>query len=104
MDANASGKSYQLSFETSPAVFADHGQATQAGDGLLIEVLSGDKSVLASKTITPGAWAGKLEFQPGVLEYQGDGSGAVKLRISPAKTSSKRFQGAIDNLQWRENK
>ena len=70
----------------------------------LIEVLRADKTVLASKTITPGAWAGKLEFQPGVLEYQGDGTGAVKLRISPAKTSSKRFQGAIDNFQWRENK
>ena len=58
--------------------------------------------MLAIKMIMPGAWTGKLEFQPGVLEYQGDGSGAVKLRISPAKTSSKRFQGAIDNLQWRE--
>jgi hypothetical protein len=104
VDANASGKSYQLSFETSPAVFADRAQASQAGDGLLIEVLRADKSVLASKTITPGVWAGKLEFQPGGLEYQGDGSGAVKLRISPAKTSSKRFQGAIDNFQWRENK
>jgi len=71
---------------------------------LLIEVLRADKAVLASKTIAPGAWAGKLEFQPGVLEYQGDGSGAVKLRISPAKTSSKRFQGAIDNLILKETK
>jgi hypothetical protein len=60
--------------------------------------------VLASKTITPGAWAGKLEFQPGVLEYQGDGSGAVKLRISPVKSSSGRFQAAIDNLVLKETK
>ena len=80
-------------------------QAMKTGDTLLIEVLRGDNSVLASTTKAPGAWTGKMTFTPASFEYKGDGSGNVRLRIGPAGTmNSGRFHGAIDNIIVRELK
>ena len=102
-DANAAGHAYRVNFEAGAAVYADASQATQAGDGLLIEVLRGDNSVLARHTQAPGGWAGKMALAAAVFEYNGDGSGNVRLRIGPAKTlTSGRFQGAVDNLIVRD--
>jgi hypothetical protein len=102
-DANAAGHAYRVNFEAGAAVYADASQATQAGDGLLIEVLRGDNSVLARHTQAPGGWAGKMALAAAVFEYNGDGSGNVRLRIGPAKTlTSGRFQGVIDNLIVRD--
>ncbi|MCX6923951.1 MAG: hypothetical protein NT154_12195, partial [Verrucomicrobia bacterium] len=73
--------------------------ATQAGDALLIQVLRGDNSVLASHTNSPRAWTGNMVFAADGFEYRGDGSGTVRLRIGPAGSlTSGRFQGAIDNI------
>jgi len=97
--ANASGQVYRVDFEASPAVYADPGQATQAGDELLIDVLRGDDRVLASHKLAPGAWTGALQFAAGSFQYTGDGSGTVRLRINPASPkASGRFHGAIDNI------
>ena len=107
MAANVAGTSYHVSFETSPAVYSamNPDQATKAGDGLLIEVLRADNSVLASTTNAPGAWTGKMTFTPASLQYKGDGSGDVRVRIGPAKTmNSGRFRGAVDNITVRELK
>jgi hypothetical protein len=96
--ANAAGHAYRVDFEASAAVYADASQATQPGDALLIEVLRGDSSVLASHTHAPGAWTGKMAFAAASFQYTGDGSGNVRLRIGPAgPLTSGRFQGAIDN-------
>ena len=107
MAANVAGTSYRVSFETSAAVYSamNPGQATKAGDALLIEVLRADNSVLASTTNTPGAWAGKMTFTPAGLSFKGDGSGDVRVRIGPHKTMNcRRFHGAIDNITVREMK
>jgi hypothetical protein len=104
-DANAAGQAYCVSFEAAAAVYADAGQATKAGDALLIEVLRADNSVLAHHIQAPGAWAGKMAFTAANFEYKGDGSGNIRLRIGPSGTlTSGRFQGAIDHLIVRDMK
>lgn len=107
MAANVAGTSYRVDFETSPAVYAasNPDQATIAGDTLLFEVLRADNSVLASTTNAPGAWTGKMTFTPASLQYKGDGSGDVRVRIGPSKPmNSGRFSGAVDNITVREMK
>jgi len=97
--ANAPGHTYHVAFETGPAVYSQPSQATQAGDGLLIQILRGDNTVLASHTNLPGPWAGNLVFAGDGFDYLGDGSGDIKLRIGPTGSlASGRFQGAIDNV------
>ena len=104
-EANAAGHAYRVNFEAGAAVYADAGQATKAGDALLIEVLRGDNSVLASHTHAPGAWTGKMALTAASFPYTGDGSGNVRLRIGPAgPKASGRFQGAFDNVIVRELK
>ena len=57
--ANTAGRTYRVNFEVSAAVYAMENQATKDGDALLIEVLRGDNSVLASDTISPGHGPGR---------------------------------------------
>ena len=104
--ANVAGQSYRVTFEVGAAVYADASQATRAGDALLIELLrGGDNSVLASTTKAPGAWTGKMTFSAAGFQYNGDGSGNVRLRIRPSgPMDSGHFQGAIDNIMVREMK
>jgi hypothetical protein len=105
ISANASGKSYEVSFETAPAAYGDLSQATKAGDALLIEVLRKDGSVLKSFEHTPGAWSGKSAFTPAKFSYQADDSGDIRLRISAAgNKTDDRFKGSIDNLAVKEAK
>jgi hypothetical protein len=103
IDANAAGETYRVAFEASPAVYAKETQATQAGDTLLVAVLRRDGSVLKRFTHTPGKWNGKAEFSATSVEYKGDGSGPVRIRIGSAGNKAEsRFQGAIDNLVVRD--
>jgi hypothetical protein len=104
--ANGSGTSYEVTFDYGTAVYgaANSDQRTQAGDGLLVEVLRADSSVLASQAFLPGAWddASNHNLDAGLtatLAYVGDGTGDVRLRIGPDGTlDSGRFEGEIDNL------
>ena len=100
LDANQEGKRYRVSFSVGPSVWADASQATQASDGVLLQVLRSDGTVLAYHTAQPGAWSSQENsqtFQPTAFEYQGDGTGPIKLHlISMAYTG--RFGGAIDDL------
>jgi len=65
---------------------------------VLIEVLRGDDTVLASYTSLPGAWAGNMAFVPDGFQYAGDGSGDIRFRISPSNPNVGRFNAAIDDL------
>ena len=101
--ANEVGKSYDVTFDYGTGVYAQLSQMTEATDSLLVEVLRGDNSVLASDTFTPGAWgAGNHNLDAGLqgtLSYTGDGTGNVRLRIGPtAPLTSGNFEGEIDNL------
>lgn len=106
--ANDLGTNYEVTFDYGTAVYAvgNYAQRTQAGDGLLIEVLRGDNSVLASQTFNPGAWSESDSSNrnlsaglTGTLAYAGDGTGVVRLRIGPdGALNSGRFEGEIDNI------
>jgi hypothetical protein len=105
IDANAAGVSYEVSFQAGPAVYAQRFQASQASDSLSIEVLRKDGTTLKMFEHAPGAWTGKAEFRAAHFEYQGDGSGAIRLRIGPAgNKTGERFRGSIDNIVVRERK
>lgn len=99
IDANASGTEYFVTFDAAPTVWSNPSQATASGDGILIEILRSDDSVLSSHIQQPGAWAGtQNSFSPGSFSYFGDGTGNVRIRLSESPTLSDRFGGAIDNL------
>ena len=106
--ANDSGTDYEVNFDYGTAVYAQAGQATSASDSILVEVLRGDDSVLASNTFPPGAWgAGNDELEAGrqgARPCVGDGTGDVRLRIGPAagNFNQGRFAGEIDNLSVAE--
>lgn len=96
--SNLLGSTYDVSFAASPAVYQAGSQQTQLSDGLLIELLRADNSVLASHVHNPGAWAGNINLLPASFSYAGDGTGDVRLRVGPSAFNSGRFGGAIDNL------
>lgn len=96
--SNASGAAYAVGFDAGPAVYQAPSQQTGATDGILIEVLRADGSVLATHTHLPGVWAGYPALAGGSFQYIGDGSGDVRLRIGPSAPGSGRFGGTIDNV------
>ncbi len=96
--SNASGAPYKVSFEAGSGVYQAPSQATGSADGILIEILRADNSVLATHTHLPGVWAGYPTLAGGSFEYTGDGTGDVRLRIGPSSFNSGRFGGTIDNV------
>lgn len=101
VSANNSGQTYTVTFDAGPSVYVDMNQATQTGDGLVIDVLRSDGSVLASDTVLPGAWAtgpNAQDLSAYSFTYTGDGSGTVRLRVATNTVGQNRFGGAIDNL------
>ena len=97
--ANEKGRTYTVSFEAGPTVYEDPVQATRKEDAFVIALLRFDGSVLKTQRVTPGAWTGKEAFTKHSFSYQGDGSGDLRLRISPVPTGDTRFTGAISHLQ-----
>jgi hypothetical protein len=109
LGANEPGAGYEMTFDYGTGVYAgaDAGQIAQrtlTGDGLLVQILRADNSVLASQSFFPGAWddAGNHNLDGGLqgtLTYTGDGSGNIRLRIGPdGPLNSGRFEGTIDNI------
>jgi hypothetical protein len=69
--------------EVSPTVWTDVDLlATKDGDGILIEILRSNSTVLKKFTYNPGKWTGALNFKNASFAYLGDGSGNIKIRIS----------------------
>ena len=102
--ANAAGQVYELSLLAGPSVWAGAGQATVAADGLRIDLLRADGSVLRTFLHQPGAWSGTAEaqqLQAIRFAYTGDGSGAVRVRVTSARPGNGRFGGAIDEIRIR---
>jgi hypothetical protein len=99
-NANENGRNYRVSFAAGPSVWAGAGQATAQGDGLLLQVLRKDDTVLAWHVHRPDARPGKAAAQrlkAASFVYIGDGSGDVTLHITSSDYTG-RFGGAIDDL------
>ena len=98
--ANEKGREYRVSFVAGPSVWAGAGQATAESDGLVLQLLRKDGTVLAYHVHRPQAWSEKKDSQqlsPVSFEYTGDGSGEVTLHITSSDYTG-RFGGAIDDL------
>jgi hypothetical protein len=99
--ANAADREYRVAFAAGPSVWRDGSQATSANDGLLIQLLRADGSVLAHHVYKPGEWTGTKQaqdLQPVSFTYRGDGSGDVTLHVIAMPLHTGRFGGAIDDL------
>ena len=67
---------------------------------MMLQVLRGDGSVLAFWVCNPGAWANPPVWPSFSFKYVGDGTGAVKLMISPLVAGAyDHYAGAIDDLR-----
>lgn len=98
---NEKGTQYELRFKAGPSVWAAAFQRTTAADGLQIDLLRDDGSVLAGFRHNPGPWSGtrdSQELKSARFFYTGDGSGGIRIRITSASPGSGRFGGAIDDL------
>ena len=104
--ANENGKTYDVSFESAPTVWGRVAQATSSSDGVQVDLLRDDGSVLAGFRHQPGAWsATKIAQRLHAVQftYTGDGSGQVRVRLTSATPGSGRFGGAVDNVVIRES-
>ncbi|MFP6675217.1 MAG: PSD1 and planctomycete cytochrome C domain-containing protein [Pirellulaceae bacterium] len=105
ISANDEGREYRVSFVAGPSVWAGAGQATAEQDGLLLQVLRKDETVLAYHVHRPHAWSGKADAQQlnaASFVYTGDDSGDVSLHITSSDYTN-RFGGAIDDLSIAES-
>ena len=105
--ANELGAQYELNFKAGPSVWAAAFQRTTAADGLQIDLLRVNGSVLAGFRHNPGPWSGTRDSQnlkSARFSYTGDGSGGIRIRITSASHGSGRFGGAIDDLAVTSNK
>ncbi|MFN9418137.1 MAG: beta strand repeat-containing protein, partial [Pirellula sp.] len=98
---NQSGRRYAIDLDIAPAVYAGGSQATTAADGIVVQVLRLDGTVLASNVFLPGAFQSGYSFMPVSLTFTGDGSGDVRVRLLSSTPASGRFAGAVDNLRVR---
>lgn len=99
--ANEQGTEYEVSFLAGPSTWAAASQATTAADGLQIDLLRDDGSVLAGFRHNPGPWSGSQDAQaltPARFTYTGDGSGGIRVRMTCATPGNSRFGGALDDL------
>ena len=99
--ANERDTEYRVAFAAGPSVWSDASQATTEHDGILIQVLREDGTVLVHHVHRPGAWSGLATAQQlaaGSFTYTGDGSGDVTLHITGQPLHTSRFGGAIDDL------
>jgi len=100
--ANDKDTNYDLSFDAGPSVWAGATQRTTAADGLQIDLLREDGSVLVGFRHAPGPWSGTKNAQrlkPVRFTYTGDGTGSVRIRVTSATPGSSKFGGAIDDLR-----
>lgn len=99
--ANVKAQSFRVSFSLAPTVWAAPSQATSDRDGIVVEIVRENGSVLAKKRTRPGAWnsdESSTSFQKVDMDYVGDGNGDVRIRLRPVPLNSNRFGGAIDDL------
>jgi hypothetical protein len=102
---NKDDAKYRVSFAAGPSVWAGASQATAGGDGLLMQVLRKDGTVLAYHVHRPQAWSRTADAQKlrtASFVYTGDGSGDVTLHITSSDYTG-RFSGAIDDLSITES-
>jgi hypothetical protein len=102
--ANDAGQNYLVSFDYGTGNYNSEGQGTGASDGLIVELLRDDNTVLAEQTYMPGAWGpGNYDTEAGLqgaLSYTGDGTGDLRIEILDSNPTDPVFGASIDNIAW----
>jgi len=96
--ANTLGTTYKVEFDAGPGVYSAESQATKADDKFVVELLNASNDVVASKTVSPGAWAGSETLTSYSFTYDGDGTGDVRIHIRTLASQAQDFVGTVDNL------
>ncbi len=96
--ANDSGVNYEVSFLVSPTIGGAATSGAEANDGLVIDVLRGDDSVLASYSTAQRGWTGAHDLQSESFTFLGDGTGDIRFSISSQQTMTSDHSGIIDDL------
>ena len=96
--ANDLAETYFVTFDLGPTIYEHFSQGTSSSDGVKVEILRSNSTVLASYTALPGDWTGVQTFAAEGFQYTGDGSGAVNIRINSLLVGNNLLSGAIDNL------
>ena len=94
--ANTAGITYTVAFKGGPAVYGC-GQDTQAGSGLVFDVINPSDVVVGTYNYFPAVWAGSETLTPASFTYVGNGTGDVRLRIHD-NVNDNRFGGTIDDI------
>ncbi|MEX2168538.1 MAG: PSD1 and planctomycete cytochrome C domain-containing protein [Pirellulales bacterium] len=100
--ANLAGRRYRVSFAAGPTVWSVPSQATTQDDGILVQVLRKDGTLLVNHVCHPGEWLGRpnaQELHEQSFEYDGDGTGDVTIHVVAYPLGTARFGGAFDNLK-----
>ena len=100
--ANTAGRTYTVSFDSGPSVWQEPTQASNATDGLIVDVMRENGTILYSSLHISGAWNGTATAQTlssRQFSYVGDGTGVIRLKVSNIYRESGRFGGAIDNIR-----
>lgn len=97
--ANSAGSTYKVAFDGAAGSYNNRAQASIAGDTMRFEIINVANQVLASYTYLTPAWTSSATnaFVAASFEYVGNGSGAVRLRVSDTLQNG-RFGGAFDNV------
>ncbi len=100
--ANDAGQNYLVSFDYGTGNYNSENQGTGVSDGLTVELLRDDNTVLAEQTYMPGAWGpGNYDLEAGLqgtLSYTGDGTGDLRIEILDSNPTDPVFGGSIDNI------
>jgi len=102
VDANTKGKTYRVSMKIAPSVWASAVQATSERDGVIVNILKEDGTVLISHSSKPGAWNGGQNanhYQLQTFDYTGDGRGQIQIFLRSFPLHTGRFGGAVDDLK-----
>jgi hypothetical protein len=100
--ANDAGQNYVVSFDYGTGNYNSESQGTGVSDGLTVELLRDNNTVLAEQTYMPGAWGpGNYDLEAGLqgtLSYTGDGTGDLRIEILDSNPTDTVFGGSIDNI------
>jgi hypothetical protein len=97
-NSNISGTLYAVTFKSGPAVYAEPSQATNVNDGVVVDIIRTNDTLLQSYTYKPGAWAGFPTLTSTSFNYTGDGTGNIRIRVKSLLSAADRFGGCVDDI------
>jgi hypothetical protein len=102
-NSNISGTPYTVTFKSGPAVYQETYQATTVNDGVVVDIIRTNDTLLQSYTYKPGVWAGFPTLTSTSFNYTGDGTGNIRIRVKSLLNTTDRFGGCVDDIMITTN-